>query len=416
MKPQRLRSIFTEIFTLWMTICALQACGGRGAGEASAGETGEKTKAVVSKAVPDLDEIVASGELIMATLSGPETYYDYHGAPMGREYAFAAAFAESEGLRLRVELCSDTAGLFRLLSAGEADLVVVPLTQAEVESRHGVAVGQRKDSKHFWAANAATPLLAEALNRWASTVDADKLTRRETERETTRRVVRRQVKPRYLNEAAGVISSYDNLFKDAAARTGWDWRLIAAQCYQESGFDPEAVSGAGARGLMQIMPTTAAHYGVSAAELFEAEKNVRTAGSHIAALNKNFLNIRSNAERIKFVLAAYNGGEGHIRDAMRLCEKYGGNASQWADVRTYVLRLQQARYYRDPVVQHGYMIGSETAEYVDRILSAYQAYGGVSLHTTPSSAVGINGGAHTHKKNRHSGTHKILTPEELSRM
>lgn len=416
MKPQSSLSIFTVIFTLWMSICVLMACGSHGAGESSAEETGEKAKAETSKAVPDLDEITTSGELIIATLSGPETYYDYHGAPMGREYAFAAAFAESEGLRLRVELCSDTAGLFRLLSAGEADLVVVPLTQAEVESRHGVAVGQRKDSKHFWAANAATPLLAEALNRWASSFDADKLTRRETERETTRRVVRRQVKPRYLNEAAGVISSYDNLFKDAAARTGWDWRLIAAQCYQESGFDPEAVSGAGARGLMQIMPTTAVNYGVNAAELFEAEKNVRTAGSHIAALNKNFLNIRSNAERIKFVLAAYNGGEGHIRDAMRLCEKYGGNASQWADVRTYVLRLQQARYYRDPVVKHGYMIGSETAEYVDRILAAYQAYGGVSLQTTPSAAVGTNGREHVHKKNRYSGSHKILSPEELSRM
>lgn len=416
MKPHRFLSIFTIIFTLWMTICVLMACCSHRAGESSAEEAGEKAKAETSKAVPDLYEIVASGELIMATISGPETYYDYRGAPMGREYAFAAAFAESEGLRLRVELCADTAALFRLLSAGEADLVVMPLSKTEVESRRGVAVGRRKDSKHFWAVSRQTPLLAEAVNRWATTVDEAQTTRRETEREKQSRVVRRNVKPRFLNEAAGVISSYDDLFKDAAAQTGWDWRLIAAQCYQESGFDPEAVSGAGARGLMQIMPATASHYGVAASDLFQAKKNVHTAGRHIAALNKNFLHIRSNAERIKFVLAAYNGGEGHIRDAMRLCEKYGGNASSWADVRTYVWRLQEARYYRDPVVKHGYMIGSETTEYVDRILAAYQAYGGVALQTTPSAAVGNSGREHVHKKNRYSGSHKIFTPEELSRM
>lgn len=416
MKPLRTFPPFALTILAWTTICALIACGSHGAEETSANVSGESSSFEAGTAVPDLDEIVASGELIIATLSGPDTYYDYHGVPMGREYAFVAAFAADEGLRVRVELCADTSAVFRLLSAGEADLVMLPLTKAEVEARHGVAVGQRKDSKHFWVVSPQTPLLAEAINRWATTVDVAKTTRQETERENTRRVVRRNVNPRYLNKDAGVISSYDNLFKDAAARTGWDWRLIAAQCYQESGFDPEAVSGAGARGLMQIMPTTAVNYGVNAAELFEAEKNVRTAGSHIAALNKNFLNIRSNAERIKFVLAAYNGGEGHIRDAMRLCEKYGGNASQWADVRTYVLRLQQARYYRDPVVKHGYMIGSETAEYVDRILAAYQAYGGVSLQTTPSAAVGTNGREHVHKKNRYSGSHKILSPEELSRM
>lgn len=416
MKPLRTFPLFAVTILAWMTICALIACGSHGAGETSANVSGETSAFEAGRAVPDLDEIVASGELIIATLSGPDTYYDYHGVPMGREYAFVAAFAADEGLRVRVELCADTSAVFRLLSAGEADLVMLPLTKAEVEARHGVAVGQRKDSKHFWAVSPQTPLLAEAINRWATTVDVAKTTRQETERENTRRVVRRKANPRYLNKDAGVISTYDDLFKDAAAQTGWDWRLIAAQCYQESGFDPQAVSGAGARGLMQIMPATAANYGVAAADLFQASKNVHTAGRHIATLNKNFIHIRSNSERIKFVLAAYNGGEGHIRDAMRLCEKYGGNASLWTDVRTYVWHLQEARYYRDPVVKHGYMIGSETTEYVDRILEAYQAYSGVALQTTPSAAIDANSREHKHKKNRYSREHKILTPEELSRL
>lgn len=73
-------------------------------------------------------------------------------------------------------------------------------------------------------------------------------------------------------------------------------------------------------------------------------------------------------------LAAYNGGYHHVRDAMALTKKYGGIWQRWSDVRHYILALSQPQYYRDPVVKNGYMRGSETANYVDMIMSRWKQY------------------------------------------
>lgn len=185
----------------------------------------------------------------------------------------------------------------------------------------------------------------------------------------------REVKAPYLNKEKGIISQYDNLFHNAAARTGWDWRLIAAQCYQESGFDPQARSGAGARGLMQIMPATAKSLGLPMEKIHDPVANIEASARLIKKLSSQFADIRDPEERIHFVLASYNGGPGHIRDAMALTKKYGGNPNRWADVSKYVLGLQEARFYRDPVVKCGYMIGSETTNYVTMVVQRARQYG-----------------------------------------
>lgn len=190
-----------------------------------------------------------------------------------------------------------------------------------------------------------------------------------------RQQMTRHVHAPYINKEKGIISPYDNLFKSASAQTGWDWRLIAAQCYQESGFDPQARSGAGARGLMQIMPSTAKGLGLPMSEIHNPSANVAAAAKYIRQLSQLFADVRDAEERTHFVLAAYNGGYQHIRDAMALCRKYGGSPQRWSDVSRYVLGLQSPRYYRDPVVKHGYMIGSETANYVVSVVQRAKQYG-----------------------------------------
>ena len=75
-------------------------------------------------------------------------------------------------------------------------------------------------------------------------------------------MVKRHVRAPYISRSKGIISQYDAEFMKGSRHIGWDWRLIAAQCYQESGFDPNAVSWAGAKGLMQIIPSTAASLGI----------------------------------------------------------------------------------------------------------------------------------------------------------
>ena len=71
----------------------------------------------------DLQEIEESGELIIATMSGPDTYYDYQGHPMGLQYALAADFANREGLGVRVETAHDTLELIKMLQNGDADII-----------------------------------------------------------------------------------------------------------------------------------------------------------------------------------------------------------------------------------------------------------------------------------------------------
>lgn len=208
-----------------------------------------------------------------------------------------------------------------------------------------------------------------------STVHEREHIRREQHNWRLRHEVHRTVRAPYINKERGIISEHDHLFKSAAAQTGWDWRLIAAQCYQESGFDPMARSGAGARGLMQIMPSTAQHLGLSMADIHRPGPNVNAAAKYIRELSGLFRDIRDHEERIHFVLAAYNGGYNHIRDAMALASKYGASPQHWRDVSRFVLGLQQPRYYRDPVVRHGYMIGSETANYVTSIIQRARQYG-----------------------------------------
>ena len=246
-----------------------------------------------------------------------------------------------------------------------------------------------------------------------------------------RQEVHRVVRAPFISTERGLISPYDHLFKEAAGVTGWDWRLIAAQCYQESGFDPNARSGAGARGLMQLMPSTAEHYGVSKEEIYQPEKNVKAAAQCIKNLQRQFSDIRSPEERIHFVLASYNGGQGHVRDAMALCKKYGGNPQRWQDVSRYILGLQQSMYYRDPVVKYGYMIGSETANYVVKVIARARQYG-VNLSSlnlppgwkafklegfTPNTSPEVQPSAiHRPSTNRFTrGNSKVLRPEELEK-
>ncbi len=161
---------------------------------------------------------------------------------------------------------------------------------------------------------------------------------------------------------------------------------MAAQCYQESTFDPHAHSWAGACGLMQIMPSTADHLGLSRSDLYNPEQNIAAAARYLAELERGFSDIHDRRERQNFVLAAYNGGPHHIRDAMALARRDGRNPSSWDQVSVYVLRLSQPEYYNAPEVKNGYMRGSETVDYVQQIRQRHGGYRGVRAASSVSSS------------------------------
>lgn len=128
-----------------------------------------------------------------------------------------------------------------------------------------------------------------------------------------------------INAAGGVISKYDHLFKKYAPMARIDWRLMAAQCYTESGFDTYAKSWAGYCGLMAIMPGTAKELGIPVSSLTNPEINISASATCMAKFERMFQDIGDPFERLKFRLAAYNAGPWHIRDAMALTRQHGKN-------------------------------------------------------------------------------------------
>ena len=326
-----------------------------------------------------LADIQNNGELIMLTLTGPDTYYDHRGYKMGLQYRLCEKFAQKIGVSLRVDVCKDEAEMVDKLMEGEGDVIAYTLPHNYKDVLYCAS---------SWAVNKGNRELADSLNRWYSPQLEEKMKADEAFLLSTQSISRHEYAP-VLNKAGGVISHYDEYFRRYAHLARWDWRLLAAQCYQESTFDPKAQSFAGACGLMQLMPATAHDLGLEPEQVWEPEKNIAAAAKYIGQLNYHFRDIRNFNERTKFVLAAYNGGAFHVRDAMSLTEKNGGNPHIWNEVSEYVRKLATPEFYNDSIVKYGYMRGSETTDYVTRIHSLWSKYRGVAKpHHAKSTASG----------------------------
>lgn len=364
----------------------------------------------------DLDKIQEAGELIAVTLSGPDTYYEYRGKGFGLQYELAEKFAVSIGTKLRMETARDTAELFRRLKSGEADLIALEIPEQNPLDkcmRFSGTWSETQDTlspkKSRWVVRKNAPFLAEALDQWYKPEFRSSLLATTRQRFATGTSIKRKMRAPIQNRAKGIISDYDSHFIRHSQAIGWDWRLMAAQCYQESGFDPQAVSWAGARGLMQIMPETAAHLGLSMTHIYNPEQNISAAARYIRELERNFSDVPGRMDRINFVLAAYNGGVGHVRDAMALAQKYGKDKYKWDNVAPFILQLSQPRFYNDPVVRFGYLRGQETYGYVKSINERWQYYrgavaGGIGVGAVPSPS----------KKSLRNGyKSKVLSAEEL---
>lgn len=325
----------------------------------------------------DLPQILESGELIAVTLSGPDTYYEYREKAMGLQYELAERFATRIGASLRIEVVRDTAELIRRITNNDADLIAVEMDirpYAQQLTACGAFTTTEGNNRKSWAVGKGAPELAKALDEWYRPELKKAVQEEEQRRFLPQFSVRRKPRAPFLSRSQGIISPYDAHFKRHGGAIGWDWRLMAAQCYQESAFDPNAVSWAGAQGLMQIMPATARHLGLPAEQIYHPEKNIQAAARYLRELEQKFADIHPHEERMWFVLASYNGGAGHIQDARTLARQEGRNANRWDEVKHFVLRLSNPGYYNRKEVRFGYMRGSETYQYVESIRQRWNEY------------------------------------------
>ena len=224
-----------------------------------------------------------------------------------------------------------------------------------------------------WAVRKDEPLLAQAANEWFKRNKTSNAYRSSAKRyfEQSKRIAHGSI----LSVKKGQISRFDSLFRHYARRIDWDWRLLASLAYAESNFDPTVVSWAGARGLMQLMPRTARILGVPPGKEDDPEESIKAAVVYIGRLDKSFASVGDKEERIKFILASYNAGEGHIKDAMALAKKYGADPTCWKDnVEKYLKLKSHERYFNDEVCKNGYFRGEETCRFVKDILQRHRLY------------------------------------------
>jgi membrane-bound lytic murein transglycosylase F len=172
-------------------------------------------------------------------------------------------------------------------------------------------------------------------------------------------------------DAKGGVSPYDAIFQKFAPRYGFDWRLTAAQAYQESRFNPKAKSAEGAVGLLQILPRTARSLGFT--KLTDPEECTHAGIAYMAELMGQLEPDLSLQQRVRFALAAYNVGLGHLSDARRLAGELGLDKNRWfANVEKAMLELQKPIHYRR--ARYGYARGSEPVKYVSQIQTRYEQY------------------------------------------
>jgi membrane-bound lytic murein transglycosylase F len=227
----------------------------------------------------------------------------------------------------------------------------------------------------FWVARKSSPLLAAKVNDWFR-----KNVHSQQYEEINKRYF--EINKGFVYHTFGLslgkdgrISPYDNLFKKYGKIYDMDWRLLASIAYQESNFEADAVSWAGAKGLMQIMPRTAGAFGISPDSLFFPDVNILAAVRLLKDIRKSLGGIKEEDQRKKLVLAGFNSGIGQLHDARALTKKYGNDPNKWDNnVKRFVILKSQPKYYQDEVCQQGYLRGEETAAFVTEVWTRYKYY------------------------------------------
>ncbi len=173
------------------------------------------------------------------------------------------------------------------------------------------------------------------------------------------------------------LSEYIDIFREAAASNGFDWRLLAAMAYQESHWNPQAVSPTGVRGLMMLTRITARQMGVK--RRTDPEQSIRGGARYLYLLRKRLPKEILEPDRSWMALAAYNIGYGHLMDARIITQRTGADPNLWMEVKKKLPLLRDKQWHA--TTTYGFARGDEAVLYVENIRSYYQ----ILLHEFPAS-------------------------------
>lgn len=307
-----------------------------------------------------------AGKDLVCAIDLGNDMYGAHGLETGLNYELLSRFAQDNHCDLKIVAAGRNENYIDSLRNGKVDLVITHETDSLDESDMLKTVTDCS----VWAFNSTEDEAALQLNRWISHIttsgDFQKMKDRYSCTYNPHKRAERGVR-------TNTISPYDDLIKKHAKELGWDWRMLASVIYQESKFAIGSRSGRGAQGLMQVMPSTAAHYDVE--DLLDPEQNIIAGTRHLRRLQNMFRKYDlSPEELVKFTLAAYNAGEGRIIDCRNLAEAKDMDNTKWDEVVKVIPLMRDSSILDEPSVKLGRFQGHETIDYVESVLSHYEAF------------------------------------------
>lgn len=178
---------------------------------------------------------------------------------------------------------------------------------------------------------------------------------------------------------------YQKTFEQAAQANNLDWRLLASIGYQESIWDPQAVSPTGVRGIMMLTRRTAKQLGVK--QRTNPTQSILGGARYFAKMKHIIPAHIQEPDRTWFALAAYNVGFGHLEDARKITEKLGANPDQWLYVKKSLPLLKKKKWFQQ--TRYGYARGDEPVAYVERIRTFYELLVWITEQDVPTNGTAL---------------------------
>ncbi|KYG81057.1 lytic transglycosylase [Roseivirga ehrenbergii] len=273
----------------------------------------------------------------------------------------------------------DTEALIKKVAEGEIQYTIADEDIAMINATYypdlDVETAISFPQKIAWAVRKNAPILKDTIDYWLGEVKATPDFNMIYDRYFKyRKSQNLRAQSDFSSVGGSMISPFDDLFKSAAKNLSVDWVMLASLAYQESKFDPEVESWAGAKGLLQLTDISIEQFNVK--NPFDPEESIEAGTEFLEWLEDYWADkVSDPKERLKFVLGSYNVGQGHVMDAVKLTKKYGGDPEVWdGNVADYLIAKSTEKYYTDPVVQFGYCRGDEPVNYVKKIFERYDQY------------------------------------------
>jgi len=287
----------------------------------------------------------------------------------GYNYALLGKFADDFDSEIEISVSPKGESLLDSLKAGVIDIIVLPYHDT-LSSSDSILLSLPVDSLTYWAIDGSSQARRKELDEWIEGYHNSE------GYESFRSPFMRSYNPLKAARKGlrrNFISPYDSLVRAYSKELGWDWRLLSAVVYQESKFHIEAHSRRGAKGLMQMMPSTARSYEVD--DLLDPEQSIEAGVRYLQRLKRMFSKRAANEDELtKFTLAAYNAGEGRLLDCINYAASVGADNTTWEGLLSVIPDMANDSIMQNDTVKLGVFKGVETIAYIESVYDIYDAY------------------------------------------